>query len=515
MTFKHASVMLNHTLLSLSLIISCGLLPVHANEYIAVTTDDIEIDIDELEFKLTPLTLEESAVEADAWTAILKKHITIVSEGEILLSKKHKNIKAAEIIAEISDERSELLKQERKSKAEKKELKAEFKRLLAEVENLTENTKDQKKAKIIINNMGESVENSNFIAQKAEAYSDKLQKRRSLLISNLTLLREEKNDILARYNVVLDNWEDKGGDAATLRLYASAISGTTVDLTDGSTAWLTIKGWLLSDDGGIYWLANIIKFVLALIFVYLLSRTAGKLTDAALSRNKNFSSLLKSFIKVSVRRIILGIGFIVSLTIIQINVGPVLALIGAAGLVIGLALQSTLSNFASGMLILIYRPFDVGDVIEINGSAGFVDSMTLLSTSIKTFDNQHLIVPNNSVWGTTIVNVTGSRTRRVDLVFGIGYGDDMEKARLIMVDVLEKHPMVLDAPEAMVKVHQLADSSVNFICRPWVKTENYWDVYWDVTRMVKEQFDLQGVSIPFPQQDVHLHHINANSSTEK
>jgi len=511
MILKFIAAIFTRILFTLSFSFLCLFLPVQAEEYTSVTIEYVDSDIDELEFKLTPLTLKESEIEAMAWTAILKVHVTLVSEAEILLSKKQKHIQSAEKIAEMSSERSEALQQEIKSKADKKELKAEFKRLLTEVDNLTDDKKDKRKAKIIINNIGDSAENSIFIAEKAEEYREKLQKRRSLLIGNLTLLREEKNDILERYTLVLDNWEIKGGDASTLRLYAAALSGTIVDLTDGSTAWLTIKDWSMSNDGGMYWLGNIIKFVLALLFVYLLSRTAGKLTDAALSRNKNFSSLLKSFIQVSVRRIILGIGFIVSLTIIKINVGPVLALIGAAGLVIGLALQSTLSNFASGMLILIYRPFDVGDVIEINGSTGFVDSMTLLSTSMKTFDNQHLIVPNNSVWGTTIVNVTGSLTRRVDLIFGIGYGDDMEKARLIMVDILEKHPMVLDAPEAMVKVNQLADSSVNFICRPWVKTANYWNVYWDITRMVKEQFDQQGVSIPFPQQDIHLHHVNANT----
>jgi len=205
--------------------------------------------------------------------------------------------------------------------------------------------------------------------------------------------------------------------------------------------------------------------------------------------------------------VILIIGFIVSLTLIEINVAPVLALIGAAGLVVGLALQGTLSNFASGMLILIYRPFDVGDIIEIDGVTGTVHSMTLLSTSIKTFDNQHLVVPNNNIWGTTIVNVTGSRTRRVDLVFGIGYGDDMVKAEKIMLDVVSRHDLVLENPAPVVKVNELADSSVNFVCRPWVKTENYLDVYWDITRQVKEEFDKQGVSIPFPQRDVHVHQI--------
>ena len=116
-------------------------------------------------------------------------------------------------------------------------------------------------------------------------------------------------------------------------------------------------------------------------------------------------------------------------------------------------------------------------------------------------------MPNNNIWGTTIVNVTGSRTRRVDLVFGIGYGDDMAKAEQIMLDVVNRHELVLENPAPVVKVNKLADSSVNFVCRPWVKTENYLDVYWDITRQVKEEFDKQGVSIPFPQRDIHVHQV--------
>lgn len=472
--------------------------------YQATTAKNTNVDLGELEFALTPLTKNELAIEVDAWLILLKERATIVSEAEILVSQKQKRILAAQEISDISAESAVLIKQEKRNKAADKELKED----IAEINALAQNL-EHKKAKRAVKSMTSSSKSLNELSEKAELYGDKLQDRREHLIKNLTQLRSDKNDALERFRLVLSNWESKGGDGTELHLYANALSGTTVDLTDSSAAWLTIKGWMMSQDGGLRWLANFIKFLIALAFVYLLSRTAGKITDAALGRNKNLSTLLKQFIKVSVRRIILVIGFIVSLTLIEINVGPVLALIGAAGLVVGLALQSTLSNFASGMLILIYRPFDVGDIIEIDGVTGTVHSMTLLSTSIKTFDNQHLVVPNNNIWGTTIVNVTGSRTRRVDLVFGIGYSDDMAKAERIMLEVLNKHDLVLEQPAPVVKVHQLGDSSVNFVCRPWVKTENYLDVYWDITRQVKEEFDKQGISIPFPQHDVHVHQVSA------
>ena len=468
----------------------------------AITTKNSNIDISELEFALLPLTKDELAIEVDGWLAIVKAKATIVSEAEILVSQKQKRIIAAQEISDLSSESATLITKEKGDKAAAEELKED----IAEIKELAEGL-EHKKAETAVNAMVKSPESLNELAEKAEEYGNKLQERREHLIKNLTELRSEKNDVLERFLVVVTSWEAKGGDGAELHLYANALSGTTVDLTDSSAAWLTIQGWMMSQDGGLRWLANIIKFIIALSLVYLLSRTAGKLTDAALNRNNNLTTLLKDFIKVSVRRIILIIGFIVSLTLIEINVGPVLALIGAAGLVVGLALQSTLSNFASGMLILIYRPFDVGDIIEIDGVTGTVHSMTLLSTSIKTFDNQHLVVPNNNIWGTTIINVTGSKTRRVDLVFGIGYGDDMAKAESIMLDVVTKHEMVLEHPAPIIKVSELADSSVNFVCRPWVKTENYLDVYWDITRQVKEEFDKQGVSIPFPQRDVHVHQV--------
>ena len=203
------------------------------------------------------------------------------------------------------------------------------------------------------------------------------------------------------------------------------------------------------------------------------------------------------------RRLVLFIGFFVGLSALEVNIGPVLAIIGAAGFVI--ALQNSLSNFASGILMLIYRPFDIGEVINVAGVLGKVESMNLLSTQLRTPDNQLIIVPNNSVWGDVITNVTGITQRRVDLVFGIGYSDDIDKAQKILEEIVAQHELVLEDPEPVVRLHELADSSVNFICRPWVKPENYWNVYWDITREVKRRFDAEGVSIPFPQRDVHIY----------
>ena len=200
---------------------------------------------------------------------------------------------------------------------------------------------------------------------------------------------------------------------------------------------------------------------------------------------------------------------------LEVNVGPVIAIIGAAGFVIAFALQNSLSNFASGILMLLYRPFDLGDMINVAGMLGKVESMNLLSTQLRTPDNQLVIVPNNSVWGDVIVNVTGITRRRIDMVFGIGYNDDVDKAQKILEEVVNGNELVLKDPAPKVRLHELADSSVNFICRPWVKPEDYWEVYWTITREVKRRFDAEGVSMPFPQQDIHVYKEALEGGTEK
>lgn len=215
------------------------------------------------------------------------------------------------------------------------------------------------------------------------------------------------------------------------------------------------------------------------------------------------------------RRLVLVIGLFVGLSALEINIGPVLAIIGAAGFVIAFALQNSLSNFASGILMLIYRPFDIGDVINVAGTIGKVESMNLLSTQLRTPDNQLVIVPNNSVWGDVIVNITGITQRRIDMVFGIGYSDDIDKAQTILEQIVNDNELILKDPAPVIKLHELGDSSVNFICRPWVKPEDYWNVYWYITREVKRRFDAQGVSIPFPQRDVHIYQEVIADSTGK
>ena len=248
-------------------------------------------------------------------------------------------------------------------------------------------------------------------------------------------------------------------------------------------------------------------FGVILVVTWMLSRLTSRLAGEALSRFEGASSLLRTFLVNFVRQAVLVLGFVVSLSALGINTSPVLALIGGAAFVIGLALQGTLSNFAQGLLILAYRPFDVGDVIDAGGVSGIVDSMNMLSTTIRTFDNKMMIVPNGKIGGDTITNSTASHTRRIDMTFGIGYEDDTKKAQEILEKILQNHPLVLKDPAPLIRMNELGDSAILFIARPWAKTENYMTVFWEVTAAVKQEFDNAGISFPYPQQDVHLHHV--------
>ena len=192
-----------------------------------------------------------------------------------------------------------------------------------------------------------------------------------------------------------------------------------------------------------------------------------------------------------------------------IQTTSLIAVIGAAGLAVGLALQGSLSNFAAGFLMIIFRPFNVGDFIEGAGVTGTVEEIQIFTTTLKTPDNKTVIVPNAALTSGNIVNWTVKGTRRVDLVMGIGYDDDIDKARKIMTDVMSSDERILKEPAPQIALSELADSSVNFVVRPWVKSGDYWNVYFDLTEKFKKAFDAEGINIPYPQQDVHLYEHKA------
>jgi small conductance mechanosensitive channel len=200
---------------------------------------------------------------------------------------------------------------------------------------------------------------------------------------------------------------------------------------------------------------------------------------------------------------------IAALNSLGVQTASFIAVIGAAGLAIGFALQGSLSNFASGVMLIIFRPFKSGDYVEAGGSAGVVEEIHIFNTIMKTPDNKLVIIPNSKITSDNIVNYSAREERRVDLVFGIGYNDDIKLAKETLEQILASDSRVLKEPAPTVAVSELADSSVNFVVRPWVKTADYWAVYFDITEKVKLTFDEKNISIPFPQQDVHMHQVTS------
>jgi len=194
-----------------------------------------------------------------------------------------------------------------------------------------------------------------------------------------------------------------------------------------------------------------------------------------------------------------------------VNVTSLMAILGAAGLAVGLALKDSLANFAAGVMIIIFRPFKIGDFITAGGTSGVVDEMGLFATLMHTPDNQRIIVPNSSIIGGNITNTSALPTRRIDMVFGIGYDDNIGQARDIIKSVLDADTRILKDPEPAIVVGELADSSVNINVRPWVDSADYWPVRGDLLEIIKNRFDEAGISIPYPQQDVYMHEVKAAS----
>jgi small conductance mechanosensitive channel len=250
-----------------------------------------------------------------------------------------------------------------------------------------------------------------------------------------------------------------------------------------------------------------LKIVAALV-IFIIGRWVAKLikniTEKVMEK-KSVDATLISFVGDIIYFALLVFVILAALSQLGIQTTSFIAIIGAAGLAVGLALQGSLANFAAGFLMIIFRPFKVGDYIEGAGTAGTVESIQIFTTQLRTPDNKTVIVPNAKLTGDNIINWSSKGTRRVDLVIGISYGDDIDKAKQIMMDVLTNDQRILKDPTPQVAVLELADSSVNFIVRPWVNVSDYWNVYFDTTEEIKKRFDQSGVSIPFPQRDVHLY----------
>ncbi len=256
-------------------------------------------------------------------------------------------------------------------------------------------------------------------------------------------------------------------------------------------------------DTAIAWGLNLVAAILILIVGFWIAGRVAKTIRAAMGRTGRIDPMISGFLGSIARYAVIAVTIIAVLGRFGIETTSIVALLGAAGLAIGLALQGTLSHVAAGVMLLFFRPFRIGDYVDAGGVAGTVKDINLFTTEFATPDNVMIIVGNGNVWGSTITNYSGHPTRRVDLVFGIDYGDDIDKAMTAIRELVEADPRSHKEPEIFLAVSELADSSVNITLRVWCAADDYWGLKFDLTKAVKERFDAIGISIPFPQQVVH------------
>jgi small conductance mechanosensitive channel len=255
---------------------------------------------------------------------------------------------------------------------------------------------------------------------------------------------------------------------------------------------------------------NVIFAIVIFVVGKMVANIITNLVEKVLIKSK-VDAVLVDFVAGIVKSILVLFVIIASLGELGVDTTSLVALIGAAGLAIGLSLQSSLQNFASGVMLIMFRPFTAGNFIEAAGVAGVVEKISIFNTIIKTGDNKEMIVPNGAIYGGVITNYSAKETRRVDMVFGIGYDDDIKQAKNIMTDIMQKDERILAEPAPLVAVSELADSSVNFVVRPWVKSADYWAVLFDLNESIKLAFDEANISIPYPQMDVHLNKLDSDS----
>ncbi|MGD8562183.1 MAG: mechanosensitive ion channel [Desulfarculaceae bacterium] len=265
-----------------------------------------------------------------------------------------------------------------------------------------------------------------------------------------------------------------------------------------------LRGWLTLY--GLQVVGALAILVLGIIAAKALAGITKRLMQKA-----GIEETLVSFGSKVIKAVLIAIVIIAALNQVGFATTSLIAVLGAAGLAVGLALQSQLSSLAAGVLILLFRPFKLGDVINAGGALGTVEAIGLLTTHLKTPDGLAVVIPNTKVIGDNITNYNQEDVRRVDLVIGVGYEDDLLKAKNLLVEILGSHPLVLSDPAPQVSVMNLGESSVDFAVRPWVKRDDYWTVRFELTEQVKLRLDQAGINIPYPQRDVHLHAVQSDA----
>lgn len=580
----------------------------------SLTTDDPNIPLDQLEFLVEPLLLEELEVEAAAWLLILQTKVKEKSAAEIAI-KKRKAITETETEAVKSIEEAEKLlseAEEAKNNAEegtpeyddalakfeeaeqalldakkevgevieaKKDLtedeaaqeaiesaeerqtedsgetdaadtdeveatdgtveeseeaeateeetgtqsaleadKAALEELSAAQESLEELTEEQiaAGADVDAETLAEEEALLTEIAEDIEASAAEENELKDELVKGITELQEEQTAIADRLRVVLDELDAKGGDSKGYRTYIDAVSGLDIDVTDTSGLGLRVRGWILSEEGGLRWGRNIIVFFgvwgISIGGCYMLSRAL----DKSLGKFGTVSNLMRDFATSTVRRSGVIVGLLLALTALEVSLGPVLTVLGGVSFIFAFALQSNLSNFSSGLLLLTTKPFDLGDEVKVAGYWAFVDSITLANTKLKQFDGSLVTLPNNTVWGGDIINFTHSDTRKCTIAVDFKFTEDLDKVRELWVELASNNPKVLTdiATPGWFPYNSLYNSSICVGFNAWVKTSDHWGVYVELLKALQEKILELDIELAAPIQDIRVQQLPTDSAAQ-
>ena len=343
------------------------------------------------------------------------------------------------------------------------------------------------------------------VNQELEKHAEEEAQVKNQLVVNVTNLRSQQTAIVDRFNVVLDELDNKGGESVSYRKYIDAISAVEIDVTDTEGLGVRLVSWLKSEEGGIRWGMNLAKFLGILLASAITARLLANSANRVLKRVGGISSLFRHFIVMVVERSVFVLGVLLALTSLGVSLGPIIALLGGASFVLAFALQSNLGNFASGLMLLVNKPFDVGDEVNVAGYWAYVDSISLASTKIKDFGGNIITLPNNTVWGSEIINHTHTDIRKIGLAIHVKFHQDIDQIHDMWMKITAAHPKVLDNPApALFPWNTHYDYYIPISLGAWSKTEDYWAVYVDLLKELQKRILELNIELATPQQEIKL-----------
>ena len=379
----------------------------------------------------------------------------------------------------------------------------------ATLENTT--IKTEAETKIAGAQPGNQAANLNEKGKHLEKTADKLQQNakvesdlKNKLVATVTQLQSNRTAVVDRFNVVLEELDRKGGDSKSYRQYIEAINRVEVDVKDTQGVGVRLISWVKSEEGGLRWIINFGKFVGIVAVSVMASQILGIIINQLLKLSKT-SKLLRQFLVLLVKRGGVVVGVLIALTALEVSLAPVLALLGGASFVLAFALQSNLGNFASGLMIMVNKPFDVGDEVKIGSLWGWVDSISLASTKIKGFGGQIFTVPNNTVWSNTIETLTTSNIRKVAFSLRISFDQDLKEMEEVLIEIFKSHPKILEEPAPSTFVFNIEDYYISLTASGWANTDEFWPVSADIIRAIQTRFEQEGINIAaIPLRDIRI-----------